>query len=138
MKRGIKNQLMRATNLLLYLSFCALVGTGALLTWKLVPGSQGGRGLTVLGMTRHEWSDLHFWTGTVCVSTTLAHIILNWPWLKKIASSGKAWRLALGLLVGAVLIFGTYALPLEQSHREDRPTQEIKPSIGDKQHHKGW
>lgn len=38
MKLGLKNPLLRVTNLLLYLSFCALLRTGALLTWKLVPG----------------------------------------------------------------------------------------------------
>lgn len=46
MKPGLKNALMRVINLLLYLSFCGLVGTGALLTWKLMPGSRGGGGLT--------------------------------------------------------------------------------------------
>lgn len=35
MRSGLKNALMRFVNLVLYLSFCGLVGTGALLTWKL-------------------------------------------------------------------------------------------------------
>ncbi|MFP4069982.1 MAG: DUF4405 domain-containing protein [Opitutales bacterium] len=116
MKPGLKNQLknplMRATNLLLYLSFCALVGTGALLTWKLIPGSRGGGGLRVLDMSRHEWGDLHFWCGVVFLAATIAHLLLNWAWLKKIASSGKRWRLALGLGLGLAIIGGIYALPV--------------------------
>lgn len=117
MKPGLKNPCMRVTNLLLYLSFCGLVGTGALLTWKLVPGSEGGHGLTVLDMTRHEWGDIHFWLAVVCVSATLTHLALNWVWLKKIASSGKAWRLAAGLAAGAVLTFGIYALPMKAGNQ---------------------
>lgn len=113
MKPGLKNPLMRATNLLLFLSFCGLIGTGALIEWKLIPGSEGGHGRSVLGMGRHDWGDIHFWLAVVCVGTTLAHLILNWAWLKKIASSGKIWRLAAGFAAGAVLIFGIYFLPME-------------------------
>lgn len=123
MKPGLKNTLLRVTNLLLYLSFCGLVGTGALLIWKLVPGSQGGHGLTVLDLSRHEWGDIHFWIGVVFVAATLTHLILNWAWLRKIASSGKVWRLAAGLAAGAVLIFGIYALPLQQPGQEDSAPQ---------------
>jgi membrane protease YdiL (CAAX protease family) len=112
MKPGLKNPLMRAVNFLLYLSFCGLVGTGALLTWKLPPGSRGGGGLRVLDMSRHEWADIHFWLGFAMVAATVAHLCLNWQWLKKIASSGHFWRLALGLLLGLVIIFGIYALPV--------------------------
>jgi len=136
MKLGLKNPLLRATNLLLYLSFCGLIGTGALLTWKLVPGSQGGHGLTALEMSRHEWGDIHFWLAVLCVSATSAHLALNWPWLKKIASSGKAWRLVAGLAAGALIIFGIYALPIRQNPDSgDSTTQPAKHSGGP---HRGW
>ena len=118
MKPGVKNGLMRVTNLLLYLSFCGLVGTGALLTWKLVPGSQGGRGLSVWDMSRHEWGDIHFWLGVAMLTATVAHLFLNWAWLKKIATSGRAWRLAAGLALGLVIIGGIYFSPLESSRGE--------------------
>lgn len=112
MKPGLKNPLMRVTNLLLYLSFCGLVGTGALLTWKLVPGGQGGRGLRVLDMSRHEWGDIHFWCGVVMLVATVIHLVLNWAWLKKIATSGHMWRLAVGLAVGIAIICGIYFAPM--------------------------
>lgn len=137
MRPGLKNPLMRVTNLLLYLSFCGLIGTGALMQWKLVPGSEGGHGLTVLDMTRHEWADIHFWFAIICVATTLTHLILNWAWLKKIASSGKAWRLAAGLIAGALLIFGIYALPLKQAVKEDSQTRENRHE-GRGQQRQGW
>jgi len=137
MKPGLKNPLMRVTNLLLYLSFCGLIGTGVLMTWKLVPGSEGGHGLTVLDMTRHEWGDIHFWLGVACVSTTLFHLFLNWAWLKKIASSGKLWRLVAGLAAGAALIFGIYALPLKKADNRTTDSHQEEQPQG-KQLRKGW
>lgn len=113
MKPGLKNPLLRITNLALYLSFCVLIGTGALLTWKLVPGSRGGHGLRVLDMNRHEWGDIHFWAGIVCLVATIAHMALNWAWLKKIASSGHFWRLGAGLGLGLIISIGIYLLPLQ-------------------------
>lgn len=133
MKPGLKNPLMRVTNLLLYLSFCGLVGTGSLLAWKLVPGSQGGHGLTVLDMTRHQWGDIHFWMAAVFVAAALTHLILNWVWLKKIASSGKLWRLAAGLAAGAILIFGIYALPVKAENQGSNDSGEA----GGQQQRKG-
>ena len=51
----------RILNLLLYLSFCVMVGTGLLMAYRLIPGSRGGQGLEVLGWNRHEWGALHTW-----------------------------------------------------------------------------
>lgn len=115
MKPGLKNTLMRVTNLLLYLSFCGLVGTGALLTWKLVPGSRGGGGLSALDLSRHECGDIHFWLGVVMTTGIIAHLLLNWAWLKKIAAKSIPCRLIFGLGLGLVIILGIYLLPLEKS-----------------------
>lgn len=118
MKPGRKNTYMRITNLLLYLSFCGLIGTGALLTWRLVPGSRGGGGLSVLGLGRHDWGDIHFWTAVVCVVSVVIHLLLNWQWLKKIAAGAHFWRLLLGLGVGFLIIFGIYLLPIQSNGGE--------------------
>ncbi len=133
MKPGLKNPLMRATNLLLYLSFCALLGTGSLLTWKLVPGSRGGRGLQVLDMGRHDWGDIHFWCGVVCLVAAVVHMLLNWQWLKKIATSGHFWRLVAGLGVGLGIIFGIYFMPMTrgQGSGHENHAEETVVSSGD-------
>ncbi len=119
MKPGLKNPLMRTINFLLYLSFCGLAGTGALLTWRLVPGSRGGRGLSVLDLGRHDWGDIHFWLGVVFITMTVAHLLLNWQWLKKIASKSYAWRLWLGLGLGVAIIVGIYTLPMKGGADDD-------------------
>lgn len=88
------------------------------MTWRLVPGSSGGHGLTVLGLGRHEWGDLHFWCAVVCVAATVVHMLLNWAWLKRIATSGHLWRLFAGLGLGIAIIFGIFFLPMERSSNE--------------------
>ena len=56
-----RNTALRLNNILLYLGFSFLLGTGLLLVFRLPPGSRGGHGLTMLGLSRHEWGDLHYW-----------------------------------------------------------------------------
>jgi len=113
MKPEWKHTGMRLINLLLYLSLCGLAGTGALLAWKLPPGSRGGGGRRVLEMSRHEWGELHFWLGVVFVVATVAHLILNWAWLRKVASRGHRWRLVPGLGIGVLLVAGLLLLPVD-------------------------
>ena len=99
----------RILNLLLYLSFCVMVGTGLLMAYRLIPGSRGGQGLEVLGWNRHEWGALHTWVSYVFITLVAAHLAINWTWLTKVAAKGHAWHLGAGLLAGG-LIIGTFLL----------------------------
>lgn len=111
--KGRKNTLMRVINYLLYVNGCFLLGTGLLLTYRLPPGSQGGKGLGLWGLDRHEWGDLHFYAGLGIVALTLAHLFLNWAWIRKIAGSSKALPLLLGFSVGLVVILIFLLAPIE-------------------------
>jgi hypothetical protein len=104
----------RILNLLLYLSFCVMVGTGLLMAYRLIPGSRGGQGLEVLGWNRHEWGALHTWVSYVFITLVAAHLAINWAWLTKCAAKGHAWRLGAGLLAGAVIIGTFLLLPITQ------------------------
>ena len=114
----MKNLIHRVLNLLLYIAFCAMVGTGLLMAYRLPPGSRGGRGLTVLGMDRHEWGDVHLWISYIVVAAVIAHLGMNWTWLKKIAASMKPLRLLGGLLVGIVIIVVLLVLPVTVNNRQ--------------------
>ena len=114
----MKNLIHRVLNLLLYIAFCAMVGTGLLMAYRLPPGSRGGRGLTVLGMDRHEWGDVHLWISYIVVAAVIAHLGMNWTWLKKIAASMKLLRLLGGLLVGIVIIVVLLVLPVTANNRQ--------------------
>lgn len=113
----------RVLNLLLYLSFCFLMGTGFLMAFRLVPGSRGGQGLQVLGWNRHQWGDLHTWVSYGFVALVVIHLIINWAWLTKVAARGHLWRLLLGLAVGLALILGFLLLPMTKSGGHGRHSQ---------------
>lgn len=94
----------RVLNLLLWLAFCALTGTGLLLAFRIPPGSRGGAGLTALGMTRHEWGDWHTWIGYAFLALIVVHAAMHWQWLWKIAAQRKTRLLLAGLGLGLVLL----------------------------------
>ena len=102
-------------NLVLYFAFCAMTGTGLLLAYHL-RGSHGSQGLTIVGMGRHEWGNVHLWISYIAVVAVIAHLFMNWTWLKKIASSMKPLRLWGGLLAG-ILIIAVFALLPVSDHR---------------------
>ncbi|MEI6351809.1 MAG: DUF4405 domain-containing protein [Verrucomicrobiota bacterium] len=112
----MKILLARALNLLLYLSFCTMAGTGLLMAFRLIPGSRGGQGLEVWGWSRHEWGDLHTWISYVFIALIAIHLVLHWAWLTKCAASGHLWRLIVGLAVGLAIIAAFLLLPVR--HRE--------------------
>ena len=113
----MKNLIHRVLNLLLYIAFCAMVGTGLLMAYRLPPGSRGGRGLTVLGMDRHEWGDVHLWISYIVIAAVIAHLGMNWTWLKKIAASMKPLRLLGGLVVGIIIVVVLLVLPVTVTNR---------------------
>ena len=110
----MKMLLRRALNLLLYLSFCLLTGTGLLMAFRLVPGSRGGRGLEVLGWGRHDWGDLHAWVSYAFVGLVFVHLWINWAWLTKVAARGHLWRVLIGLALGLAIIAAFLLLPVKQ------------------------
>lgn len=109
----------RILNLCLWLNVCLLGGTGALLYWRLPPGSRGGQGLSLLGMTRHEWGDVHAIAGFVFAALVLAHLALAWQWLKVAAAKKKLWPVYAGLASGALIVIGFLAVPVEQDGASD-------------------
>ena len=104
----------RIVNLLLYLCFCFIAGSGLLIEFKLVPGSQGGQGLSALGMSRHEWGDLHFYVSLAFIALIIIHIVLSWGWLKRIAANRRLWPVVLGLLTGIGIIASIYFQPIDK------------------------
>jgi hypothetical protein len=113
----MRNALHRTLNLALYLDCCLMLGTGLLLTYRLPPGSRGGRGLSVLGYDRHQWGDVHFWLGVGFVTLILLHLAMNWAWMKKIAGMNRRWPLWLGLLAGAAAVAALLLLPVDFAGR---------------------
>ncbi len=114
----------RVLNLGLWLTFCAMTGTGLLLAFRLPPGSRGGQGLFALGMNRHDWGDIHTWLSYGFMALVILHLAVHWRWLWQFASRKRAWPMLAGVGVGLILLFVLLFQPVEQkggrgeSHRE--------------------
>ena len=119
MKQQLRTPVKRILDLLLYVSFCGLVGTGSLIYWRLIPGSRGGHGRSFFGMGRHDWGDVHFWLGVTFLAAIVLHLLLNWAWLKRIAASSQPWRLWAGLVAGLAIVIFFVAVPIE--YRDKNP-----------------
>lgn len=62
-----------------FICITLLLLTGILLRYIL---PQGSRGESFLGLTRHEWGDVHFWVAVVFAIIITIHLILHLPWIK--------------------------------------------------------
>jgi len=124
-----KRLLPRVLNLLLWLCFCLMTGTGLLLQYRLPPGSRGGSGMNVAGMSRHEWGDLHSWIGLVFIVLIVVHMALHWRWFWQVASRKRSIPILAGILAGLALIVLLIAWPVTRKERgEGRRSESRSPS----------
>ncbi len=63
-------------------SIWGLVAFTGLLLWLAPTGPRAGRQLLLLGFTKSDWGDIHFWTSVAAVSMTLVHIAIDWRGLR--------------------------------------------------------
>lgn len=75
MKRNTLNFVIDGLTLLVLMG---VAWTGLLLEFVLPPGS---RGRTLLGSTRHDWGDWHFYLTIALGLLLLVHVALHWQWV---------------------------------------------------------
>lgn len=109
-----KTAVNRVLDFLLWISFCLMAATGALLAFRLPPGSRGGGGLSVWGWTRHDWGDLHTWNSYVFLGLILLHLILHARWLWSVAGGRVKSLFLAGLIGGAAMVGAVWMLPVEK------------------------
>ena len=112
----MKNTTIRTmADLAMYVAMSFLAGTGLLIHYRLVPGFQGGHGLTFLGLSRHEWGVYHLWAAYFLLILVLIHLILNFAFIKNVIVAKKMWIVfvlgLLGLMITAVFLL----LPIKRS-----------------------
>ena len=107
--------LRRVLNLLLWLSACFLLGSGLALKWNFPHGPRSGRAM-MLGLSKHEWGDIHAWVGIGFAVLVAAHLYLAWPWLKNAAAGKKRlWAVFAGLAVGLAIPVTLVLLPVQST-----------------------
>jgi hypothetical protein len=70
-------------DLMIFAFFLLLASTG-LLIYFILPAGHGY--LTVWGMNRHDWGDIHFWVALIFLGLVFTHIGLHWNWIKTMIS----------------------------------------------------
>jgi len=118
MRKNTLNFLVDAVTLLVIFG---MIATGLMIRFVLPPGTggrNGGHGLVLWGMGRHDWGDVHFWTAVALFVLLLVHVALHWSWVcmtlhRLLRGAGDAGQLnaakrniyGIMFLVAVVLIF---------------------------------
>lgn len=93
-------------NVVLYLCFCGMAGSGLLLEFRLCEDAHS----SVLGMTAEDWVEIHEWTAYVFAATVALHLALHWAWIRNQAAK-HAWATALAVITGVCVMLGLLLAP---------------------------
>lgn len=108
---GMRTAVLRTVNLLLFWGFCAVLGSGLALQFRL-PRGRGHHGVELWGWDRHEWREIHFVLSMILLGLVGVHVLLHWKWLRTVAGRMRWWPLVVGLGVGVVLALVPLIWPL--------------------------
>ena len=119
-----KTQSNLVIDAIMFLVLMAISGLGLLMKFVLIPGYKRAElyehaaDFYFLGLTRHEWGDIHLWLAFLFLFLLLLHIILHWKMIICIFRqmfSGKSMRISIASLVALAGLFLLLAPFLIQS-----------------------
>lgn len=79
---NLRNYIRAVVVLALLIGWSLAAFTGFLL-WFAPSGRGLGRVPLFLGLTRHEWGDIHFFISAIALGVTAVHLMLDWRALRK-------------------------------------------------------
>ena len=127
-----KTSIKAIVDILMFVAMSFLAGTGLLMHYRLVPGYRGGHGLTLLGLSRHEWGAYHLWAAYLLIFLVLVHIVLNLNFIRNTIALRKAWIMAVLGLIGLLVFLFFLVMPIERNPDGDR-THERTGRHGNKE-----
>ena len=115
-----KLNIIKLIDIAAFISFIFVISTGVLLRYVLP--TRSGHTVEIMGMTRHEWGDLHYLITVAFLFILTIHLVVHWRFffllLQGKASSTSAYRIVLGivaLLAILALAIAPFVVPLEYS-----------------------
>ena len=74
-----KNKTNLIIEIIAYFAFLVLLSMGIIMKYILLPGRDRATGdpTSLMGYTRHDWGDIHFWASVVFVSAIVVHLLLQ-------------------------------------------------------------
>ena len=142
----MKTNINKGINFAMYCAGLLVTGTGFALAWKPPHGSQR-QGTTLLGLSRHEWGDIHLWAGVFLAAAIVVHLILHWRWIWQVASKRVPCLAWAGIALPIVACLVLLVLPMDQPDRRmvNAPSElngaaQIQTAVAstdeiDRQHH---
>lgn len=96
-----KPELNFVIDTLAFFLFLCLISTGFLIYLIMPPAS----GLSVWGMDRHEWGEIHFWIALIFLVLMTLHFTLHWTWIKtKVKGKSKHGHISKTRSIIAILL----------------------------------
>ncbi len=100
----------KLTDLVLYICFCALSGTGILLYF-----APKGVDWSSLGVAEDAWKWAHIVSGATMFAAMLAHLIINRKWILSVGASNRKRTLWTLIAIGAILIITPAVAPIKSA-----------------------
>jgi len=72
----------RAVVAIMLVTVWTLVALSGLVLWLAPSGQGAGRQLLLMGLTKSEWGDTHFWIAVAVMIVTVIHMIIDWKALR--------------------------------------------------------
>lgn len=115
-----KSKLITLIDIAAFISFIFVVSTGVLMRYVLPPRS--GQYIEILGMSRHEWGDIHFYITFIFLVILSIHLILHWRFIRNVlhgqikeACTSRLILGLVGLLAVLALAIAPFVAPKEDS-----------------------
>lgn len=116
-----QSKLIKIVDICSFIALLLIVSTGTLLEFTLPIRS--GRS-TVLGMTRHEWGDIHLYVSIAFLAMMSMHLLTHGKYIKQLllghASNASKFHIGIGLigLVALILILlAPFISPVTEDER---------------------
>ena len=105
-----KASLIKLVDIVAFVSFIFVASTGVLLRYVLPPRS--GQATEIVGMSRHEWGDVHFYITSIFLSILSIHLILHWRFFQNLFHGQIKETSASRVLLGLVGLFAVLAIAI--------------------------
>ena len=103
-----KSNLITFIDIAAFISFIFVVSTGVLIRYTLPPKS--GRFTEILGMSRHEWGDIHFYITFIFLAILSIHLLLHGKFIRNVFKGRVKEANTSRLILGLVGLFAVLAL----------------------------
>jgi hypothetical protein len=141
-----RSTLTWVVDLAAFVGVVLLVATGFLMRYVLPAGSGSPQGLgtgpraaarpitLILGLTRHEWGEVHFWIAVGLMGILALHLLMHWRWIVYVlrgeprdAAGGRVALGIIGLLGLLAVAVAPFLIPTEHEQRSELERQRSGP-----------